>query len=476
MIAYNSQAAAFCNWRIDGDGMLRVTAHVLKQGVYPYSAAECDSLELLPGIDPVMQFVPRGEFTPEALASLEGKPVTVPLLAPGEEWHQWRDAANTLADGLTVGVVAGAPRVTESGCVQCDMRIFDPEAIRDIINGTLVEVSAGYEGRLVLRSGSHDGITYHAIQSELRFNHVLLLPKGMGRCGSEVRIINGRKAASLARLRAASTAPPQSGGRGETERKGVINMSGNSTPTTLKVHIGKVQKTVRFSNEDDAASAQLLLEEQKSADRQELDNSRAENTDLAQRFASLEKEAEEIRAALEQAKKTIAELESPEAREALAREAAEQKEAEQCIIEAENHRLAHTSEWNEAKPEHGGAGSYDAAKPSDASARIPGKEQTQIGRKELDKQLTGCATMAGRRAVLVNSLLGARGMKTENWTQDAFDGAFETLLLQARDYLAQLADSGRVLNGRKSPAEPGAAGFQNARDRILRPMKLRNKA
>ena len=88
----------FQNWRIDSDGMLRVTARVLADGVFPYLKAESpdDAKENAEGL--VGQYIPVKEFTDEALQSLEGKPVIV-------EDHVWRTPENTTKDGLTVGSV-----------------------------------------------------------------------------------------------------------------------------------------------------------------------------------------------------------------------------------------------------------------------------------------------------------------------------------------------------------------------------------
>lgn len=173
-------------WRIDKDGLMRVTARVLKEGVYPYGASELPEVSGEAwGADPVMLYVPESSFTPEALATLEGKPVIT-------RSHTWRDVTNTLTDGLTVGMVAGAPRVEEGGGLLCDIVICDRDTIESVKRGDLIEVSAGYEGRFEREPGVFQDREYHGKQTDLRFNHVLLLPEGQGRCGRDVRIINAR--------------------------------------------------------------------------------------------------------------------------------------------------------------------------------------------------------------------------------------------------------------------------------------------
>lgn len=57
------------NWRIDPDGMLRVTVHVLKEGVYPYGAGEWPAKK---GHDHA-QYIPAAEFTASHFSSIHGQ-------------------------------------------------------------------------------------------------------------------------------------------------------------------------------------------------------------------------------------------------------------------------------------------------------------------------------------------------------------------------------------------------------------------
>lgn len=90
------------NWREDKNGLLTVTVCVLKEGVYPYGADECEGLpDTLAGRGTVMEFIPAAEFTPEAMKTLEGKPATI--MTDEEDAHEWRTPDNAMKDGLTVG-------------------------------------------------------------------------------------------------------------------------------------------------------------------------------------------------------------------------------------------------------------------------------------------------------------------------------------------------------------------------------------
>jgi hypothetical protein len=426
----NSLPVRFGNWRIDGDGFLRVTAHVLKEGVYAYSAEETfgDTTfgDILPGTDPVRQYIPVSEFTGEALASLEGKPVTVPLKEPGEEWHQWRNPENALRDFLTVGTIAGRPAVTDDGCIACDMLIMDPDAIRDIQDKELIEVSAGYHGNFVLEEGNFGGRPYHGTQKDLHFNHVLLLPEGMGRCGYDVRIINSRE--------------PNSGKQSE----GAGNM-----PTTLKVTVGNRARSYKFQNEEDAAQAEEMLNEEKSFNAEAVSAAIAAKTDLEAQIAELQKQLTEHDQHLADAKKQIEELLTPAAQEAMAEEFVEQKNAEEAIVEAETDNMD------------------------------GGDEDAEKQKEEFGNVLKKCDSMAERRRVAVTRVMNTRGMKVNGWNQDAFDGAFEILAANARASIKGKAEPKRVPNGSldikdKEAHRRGNAIPRNNFERIQKAIKAKN--
>lgn len=421
----NFSNARIQNWRVDTDGFLRVTAHVLKEGVYPYSAEETfgDSSfgTILPGVDPVMQYIPASEFTDAALASLEGKPVTVPLIAPGEEYHQWRKPDNALSDFLTVGTIAGTPTITEDGAIACDMLIMDPQAIEDIQNKKLIEVSAGYNGDLAVGEGDFAGRQYDATQTNLQFNHVLLLPEGMGRLGYDVRIIN--------------QLPNQ------TQEK-------TTMPITLKVQIGNKQRSFKFQNEDDAQQAETMLEEEKQFNAEAVQAAISAKEELEAQIADLQKQLVEHDQNLTEAKKQIEELLTPAAQEAMAQEVIEQGDAEEAIIEAE----------------------------TDNSDPAGDEEAAEEKKDEFANALKKCASLAERRAVTVTRVMNSRGLKVEGWTQDAFDGAFEMLAANAKSYRQAKethAAPARVLNGAPVRVKNGGTPM-NARDRMLRPMKAKN--
>ena len=267
----------FENWRIDTDGFLRVTARVLREGIFPYSKSDLPpelQATFHPDQNTINQYIPASEFTIESLSSLEGKPVVI-------HEHEWRDADNTHSDGLTVGSAAGAPYVLDGG-ILVDLLITHAETIDRITAKELVEVSAGYDGDLVMGPGAFGDEQFDATQTNLRFNHVLLLPLGEGRCGYEVRIINQKDK--------------------ETHME--------------PVHLRIGNREYKFSNAEDAEEGKKLAKDEASeattgmVDQKQLDDAIATIVEL---------------------KAALAKLEDPEAQEAEAQELLNQKEDEEAV-------------------------------------------------------------------------------------------------------------------------------------------------
>lgn len=414
------------NWRLDPDGALRITICALKEGVYSYGIDETPNVPELQGLSEVREYIPAEEFTTEACVSLEGKNVVV-------DEHEWRFPENALKDGLTVGAVAGAP-YAENGELYCDALIYDPSAIKAITDDTLppeerlVEVSAGYDGDLVIENGTFDGKAYDAKQTNLRFNHVLLLPAGKGRCGKEVRIINQKP----------------------TEAK----MAGENK-VLLKVQIGNAARTFRFSNEDDQREAETMLEEDRKFNAEKLNEAVEARSALEAQIKELQAQLAEHDNNLKEAKAQIEELLSTEMQEALAAEATEQGEDEQAIVEAEAENMV---EEGEMKAEN-----EDEEKEKILNSVRVGNSKQKV-------------TLAMRRKNTVDFVLSRRGASVPStWDQKAYDAAFETLAVQARTQNSKKKAPARVVNGKPSKVV-NSAGSGNNRDRMLNPMRIRNKA
>jgi len=281
------------NFKIDEDGIALVKAVILKEGVFDYLEKE-----FVDGgterIVPV--YIPLSEFTPEALKSGEGRDVIV-----GD--HDWRTSQNAAKDGKSIGQVSGVLTVKDKKIV-CELRITDKETVDKILAKELVEISAGYTADFSQEAGIYEGKPYEYRQGNIVFNHILLLPVGEGRCGADVRVIN--------------------------KKQGELKMS-----KTLRVKIGNTDKSVEFSNEDDATKAEELVEEVKTSSAQDVENALEEVKKLKEEVETKNAELEEKKEIIEEFKQKLEEALSPETQEAMAEELAEQKVAEDEVIETE---------------------------------------------------------------------------------------------------------------------------------------------
>lgn len=141
---------------------------IARTGVMTYGKGEVPAAE---GPDGVI-YITRPEeevFSPTAMASFEGKPVTNTHPAELVTPETWRDHA--------VGTVMNVRR--KENRLIADLLITDGDSIRDVRNG-LREVSCGYDA-----SYEQDKPGY-AIQRDIVGNHVALVPKG--RCGPSCAI------------------------------------------------------------------------------------------------------------------------------------------------------------------------------------------------------------------------------------------------------------------------------------------------
>jgi len=260
----------------------------------------------------------------------------------------------------------------------------------------------------------------------LRFNHVLLLPEGMGRCGYDVRIINSRE-----------DVLPKKQLKGE-----------ETMPTTIKVTVGNKQRSYKFQNEEDAAQAESMLNEEQAFNAEAVQAAIAAKAELEEQLKALQAKIAEHDNNLKAAREQIDQLLSMEAAEVAGQEINDQKDAEEAIIDAETDN-------------------------TDAAGSEPEKEKEEFG-----NALKACKTMAERRKVTVTRVMNMRGVKVDDWKQEAFDGAFKMLAVNAK---AQAKDKGvrRVLNGTLDIKDREAFKAGNATpsgnfDRIRQAIKAKN--
>jgi len=118
-------------------------------------------------------------FHEDSLASLRGAPAT--------QFHpQGMVTAETFRD-VAVGYMGDDVR-QDGDKVVGSMAIQDSRTVKRIQDKALRELSAGYTCRIENTPGEYQGQRYDAIQRDIRYNHVALLPPGAGRSGPEVAL------------------------------------------------------------------------------------------------------------------------------------------------------------------------------------------------------------------------------------------------------------------------------------------------
>lgn len=152
-------------------GGIRVPARLTRVGVLEYRKPDGTIRRELR--------LPEEVFNSDSLASLNGAPVTDLAHHRGLlDVANWKDA--TL--GTTIEIRK------DGNFVSADLLINDPSTIADVENGRLHDISCGYRCKLEHTPGVWNGERYDAIQRDIRYNHVAVLPRGRGRAGKEVSL------------------------------------------------------------------------------------------------------------------------------------------------------------------------------------------------------------------------------------------------------------------------------------------------
>ena len=396
------------NWRVDPDGLMRITASVLADGVYDYGLDEVDGAPAGVGHGGIVrEFIPASGVSPECLASLEGKQLTVST--SDDDAHAWRRPESASSDGLAVGAVAGVPRVVD-GAIVCDFLVTDADAIAAIKAGELAEVSAGYTANLDFTPGEFEGVPYDAAQVDFVFNHVLLLPRGMGRLGDKARILNKS-----------------------------TNMGGNMPEKLHSVKMtnkGGAVRTYRFTNAEDKDEAEKMAEEARADERGvsavDVENAVARCNELKEELEVKNAEMEEAKAIIEDYKQQLSDLLDPEAQERMAQELLEQAEEEEAIM---------------------------------------GDEAESAEVIELQNKMKN-AKRSDRRRIIVNHVMARRGVSgADKWTDDAIAGAFAAMAVSAKAKRVTNASYGRIANGGVQAVKNSASSSQDALARMLAPWR-----
>jgi hypothetical protein len=154
------------------DGSLRAKANLTKSCVAVYRRDDGARIR---------EYRPPAEvFSPASLATLRG--ITLTWLHPTEfvSADNWKD--------LSIGHVSDVVNV-ESDYVTSDVVVSSATEIAKVDSGDAGDLSCGYDCVLLDTPGVTDsGEIYDAVQTQIVYNHVALLPKGSGRLGRDVSL------------------------------------------------------------------------------------------------------------------------------------------------------------------------------------------------------------------------------------------------------------------------------------------------
>ncbi len=152
-------------------GGLRVGANLTRTGVFTYTHADGSITRELRHPDDV--------FAADSLASFKRAPLT--------ELHPSKPVDPTNWKELSVGHV-GDDVHADGIYVASSVDVQDASAVQKVESGALRELSAGYTVDVVPGEGIWQGEKYDARQTNIRANHVALLPDGAGRAGKNVAL------------------------------------------------------------------------------------------------------------------------------------------------------------------------------------------------------------------------------------------------------------------------------------------------
>jgi len=151
-------------------GGLKLPAYLTRTGVFEYQDGAGGKRR---------EYRPPGEvFDAASLKSLEDAPVT--------DLHQGMVSAETF-QAMSKGHVRDVRK--DGRLVGATVLVQDAGLVAAVERGDRREISCGYACKLDMTPGTTpEGETYDAVQTEIRYNHAALLPRGAGRAGPEVAL------------------------------------------------------------------------------------------------------------------------------------------------------------------------------------------------------------------------------------------------------------------------------------------------
>lgn len=160
------------------NGYLSLLATITRTGVFNYTYIN----ELGESITIRQLRHPEDVFSPEAMASLMGIPVT------NNHPHEFVTPENT--SNYIVGMASDQPKTIRLDATDEDggsqeyiqqlVTLFDPDTIEDVLSGHKQELSLGYELDHENEPGVWNGQEYDVRQRNIRYNHLSVVKKARG--------------------------------------------------------------------------------------------------------------------------------------------------------------------------------------------------------------------------------------------------------------------------------------------------------
>lgn len=160
------------NRYFDENGFLVIKDNkIAKAGVFEYLGREISD-ELQDG-EIYKVYRPWAELEKSA-KDFEGMPVKF--------GHEWVEPSKR---DVKIGAVSGEVKLEEPYLI-ADIKIYDKDAIEEITNKGIVDLSPGYRAHYKQETGEYNGEKYEFKQEDIKYNHLAVVENG--RSGKEVRI------------------------------------------------------------------------------------------------------------------------------------------------------------------------------------------------------------------------------------------------------------------------------------------------
>lgn len=183
---------------------------------------------------------------------------------------------------IKIGAVSGEVKLEEPYLI-ADIKIYDKDAIEEITNKGIVDLSPGYRAYYKQETGEYNGEKYDFKQENIKYNHLAVVENG--RSGKEVRIADEHWA------EIDSSASPQNN-KGNFNVKGDTSMNKNLKQDALYAlsHAKKVYDECITSKTDDTDKRELIREIVAIAVKPDTDFEGGEE----EKFKTILKKAEEL--------------------------------------------------------------------------------------------------------------------------------------------------------------------------------------